>query len=76
MVLHGAERGAAVVVGADGYQARLVRGAVAVADVGGDAEDGERLQPRPPLISADGVQRCLHRSFQRRHRHGLANLAK
>jgi len=53
VALHGAELGAAAVVGADGHEAGLVQRPVRVADAGRDAEDGEGAPSswRPSLAS-------------------------
>ena len=48
-----------MVVGVDRHHARLVGGLVALADVGGDAEDGERLRPPLRRLHTQGAQRCL-----------------
>jgi len=47
VVLHATEGGGVMVVGANGHHARLVGAPVALADVSGDAEDGEAL----PLLN-------------------------
>jgi len=60
VVLHGTERDVAMVVGADGHHARLVGSRVALADVGGDAEDGERLIPPLRQLFSQGAQLRLH----------------
>ena len=53
-----------MVVGVDRHHARLVGGLVALADVGGDAEDGERLRPPLRRLHTQGAQRCLDGGFQ------------
>ena len=65
-----------MVVGVDRHHARLVGGLVALADVGGDAEDGERLRPPLRLLHTQGAQRCLDGGFQRRRHSDDENLRK
>jgi len=62
VLLHGAQRRPAAVVGADGHQPGLVQLLAGVADMGGDPEDGHRRAA--PVVAGVLAEPFVHNDLQ------------